>query len=76
MNNNIVDNLSLVLQVLSLQILFQDFNNSDLMQELQKQDSEYLEKIIKQNEQIISLLEERRQSHEREIGKENRGVTY
>lgn len=60
MNNNIVDNLSLVLQVLSLQILFQDFNNSDLMQELQKQDSEYLEKIIKQNEQIISLLEERR----------------
>ena len=74
MNNNIVDNLSLVLQVLSLQILFEDFNNSDLMQELQRQDSEYLEKIIKQNEQIISLLEERRQSHEREIGKENRGV--
>ena len=74
MNNNIVDNLSLVLQVLSLQILFQDFNNGDLMQELQRQDSEYLEKIIKQNEQIISLLEERRQSHEREIGKENRGV--
>ena len=71
MNNNIVDNLSLVLQVLSLQILFQDYNNCDLMQELQRQDSEYLEKIIKQNEQIISLLEERRQSHEREIGKEN-----
>lgn len=60
MNNNVVDNLSLVLQVLSLQILFQDFNNSDLMQELQRQDSEYLEKIIKQNEQIINLLEERR----------------
>lgn len=71
MNNNVVDNLSLVLQVLSLQILFQDFNNSDLMQELQRQDSEYLEKIIKQNEKIISLLEERRQDHEREIGKEN-----
>ena len=60
MNNNIVDNLSLVLQVLSLQILFQDFNNSDLMQELQRQDSEYLEKIIKQNEKIINLLQERR----------------
>jgi hypothetical protein len=60
MNNNVVDNLSLVLQVLSLQILFQDFNNSDLMQELQRQDSEYLEKIIKQNEQIINLLQERR----------------
>ena len=60
MNNNIVDNLSLVLQVLSLQILFDDFNNTDLMQELQKQDSEYLEKIIKQNDEIISLLKERR----------------
>lgn len=56
MNNNIVDNLSLVLQVLSLQILFEDFNNSDLMQELQRQDSEYLEKIIRQNEEIINYL--------------------
>jgi hypothetical protein len=60
MNNNIIDNLSLVLQVLSLQILFEDFNNGDIMQELQKQDSEYLEKIIKQNEQIIEFLLERR----------------
>ena len=59
MKNNMVDNLSLVLQALSLQILFQDFNNSDLMAELQKQDSEYLEKIIKQNEEIIKLLKER-----------------
>ena len=59
MNNNIVDNLSLVLQVLSLQIWFQDYNNSDLMQELQTQDEIYLKKIIKQNEKIIQLLEER-----------------
>ena len=56
MNNNIVDNLSLVLQVLSLQILFEDFNNSDLMQELQRQDSIYFEKIIKQNEEILNYL--------------------
>ena len=56
MNNNIVNNLSLVLQMLSLQILFEDFNNSDLMHELQRQDSEYLEKIIKQNEEIINYL--------------------
>jgi len=55
---NRVDNLSLVLQALSLQILFSDYNNVDLMQELQKQDSEYLEKIIKQNEEIIQLLKE------------------
>lgn len=56
MNRSIVDNLSLVLQALSLQILFEDFNNSDLMNELQYQDTNYLEKIIKQNEEIISLL--------------------
>lgn len=54
--NNQVNNLSLILQILSLQILFQDFNNSDLMNELQRQDSEYLEKIIKQNKEIIALL--------------------
>ena len=60
MNNNIVDNLSLVLQVLSLQILFQDYNNRDLMQELQTQDEIYLKKIIKQNGKIIQLLEERK----------------
>ena len=56
---NKVDNLSLVLQALSLQILFQDYNNSDLMQELQKQDREYLTKIIEQNDEIIKLLKER-----------------
>ena len=56
--NNVTNNLSLVLQALSLEILFKDFNNSDLMQELQRQDSEYLEKIIKQNEEIINLLKE------------------
>lgn len=53
---NRVDNLSLVLQALSLEILFRDCNNSDLMQELQRQDSEYLEKIIKNQEQILTLL--------------------
>ena len=56
MKNSTVDNLSLVLQALSLQILFQDFNNTDLMQELQKQDTQYFEKIIKNQEEILSLL--------------------
>ena len=55
-NNNIYDKLGLILQALSLQILFRDYNNSDLMQELQKQDSEYFEKIIQQNEEILNLL--------------------
>lgn len=56
MNNNFTNNLSLILQALSLQILFQDYNNSDLMQELQNQDNNYLQKIIQQNEEIIELL--------------------
>ena len=57
--NNCVNNLSLLLQLLSLEILFKDFNNSDLMQELQKQDKEYLEKIINQNNEILQLLKGR-----------------
>lgn len=56
MHNNFTNNLSLLLQVLSLEILFQDFNNTDLMQELQRQDNEYFEKLIKQNNEILSLL--------------------
>ena len=61
---NRVDNLSLVLQALSLQILFQDYNNFDLMQELQNQDKQYLEKIIEQNEEILKLLKERNDSND------------
>ena len=60
MNNNVSNNISLLLQALSLQILFQDFNNSDLMNEVQKQDSEYLEKIIEQNKEILEILKERK----------------
>lgn len=54
MNN--IENLSLVLQVLSLEILFKDFNNSDLMQELQYQDRNYLEKILKNQQEILKIL--------------------
>lgn len=53
---NSVDNLSLLLQALSLEILFKDYNNSDLMQELQHQDINYFEKIIKQNNEILNIL--------------------
>lgn len=60
MNNNFTNNLSLILQALSLQILFRDFNNGDLMQELQNQDNNYLQKIIEQNEEILKILKERR----------------
>ena len=57
---NRVDNISLLLQALSLEILFKDYNNSDLMQELQNQDEKFLKKIISQNEQILEILKERR----------------
>jgi len=57
--NNTINNLSLILQALSLQILFQDYNNSDLMQELQNQDKKYLQKIIEQNNEILKILKER-----------------
>lgn len=56
MNNNPIDVTSLILQALSLQILFRDYNNSDLMQELQQQDEKYLKTIIKNQEQILKLL--------------------
>lgn len=56
MKNNSIDIASLILQLLSLDILFKDFNNSDLMQELQNQDEMYLKTIIKNQEEILSLL--------------------
>lgn len=55
MRNNL-DATSLILQLYSLILLIQDYNNSDLMQELQYQDEKYLKKIIQQNEEIINLL--------------------
>ncbi len=55
MRNNL-DMTSLILQLYSVILLLQDYNNRDLMQELQKQDSNYLEKIIKQNDEILTLL--------------------
>ena len=56
MKNNTLDMASLVLQVYNLILLMQDFNNTDLMQELQKQDTQYFEQIIKNQEEILSLL--------------------
>lgn len=55
MNNNL-DKGSFLLQLYSLLIIMKDFNNSDLMNELQQQDEKYLKTIIKQNEEILNLL--------------------
>jgi hypothetical protein len=58
MNNfdNNLEKISNILQILSFEILITDFNNNDLMQYLKHQD-DLLDKIIKQNEHIINLLE-------------------
>lgn len=56
--NNFESNLeriSNILQILSFQILVEDFNNTDLMKYLAHQD-ELLDKIIDQNNQLITLL--------------------
>lgn len=56
--NNFEDNLEIVsniLQILSYEILVKDFNNTDLMKYLEHQDK-LLDKIIKQNEEILNLL--------------------
>ena len=55
-NNDFINKLGLILQAISLEILFQDYNNTDLMQELQKQDTQYFEKIIKNQKEILNLL--------------------
>ena len=39
-NNDLINKLGLILQTISLEILFKDYNNTDLMQELQRQDKE------------------------------------
>ena len=64
MRNNL-DLTSLILQLYSLFLLIQDYNNGDLMNELQKQDTQYFEKIIKQNEEILKILNERRTDDEK-----------
>lgn len=66
---NRVDNLSLVLQAISLEILFRDYNNSDIMSELQSQDEKYLKTIIRQNNEILNLLR-KEDSNAREVAKE------
>ena len=51
-----LDISSFILEIYSVYLLLQDFNNTDLMQELQKQDNEYFQKIIKNQEEILNLL--------------------
>lgn len=45
-----------IIQILSYQQLLAQANNDDLMRELQHQNEEYLETIIKQNKEILERL--------------------
>lgn len=65
MRSNQLDLASLILQLYNLVLLMQDFNNTDLMQELQKQDTYYFEKIIKNQEEILKILKERKDNNDR-----------
>ena len=62
MNNNSLPNeydLFLgFLQIYDLLLNLNQTSNDTIMQELQKQNKEYLSKIINQNEEIIKLLKE------------------
>ena len=64
MNNfeNNLEILSNLLQLKSYEILVNDFNNTDLMKYLKHQD-ELLDKIIKQNDEIIHLLKRKEEQY-------------
>lgn len=47
-------------QFVSLFLLLKDASNNEILQELNRQNALYLEKIIEQNELIIKLLEEKK----------------
>lgn len=60
MESNFLNNLEVLsnlLQIKSYELLVNDFNNNDLMKYLHHQD-ELLDKIIKQNEELLQLLKE------------------
>lgn len=61
------DNLSLILQILSFELLLKDCTNNTIMEELQKQDEIYFEKIIKNQEEILTILKERSKENGRKI---------
>ena len=47
-----------IMQVLTLAMVQADTTNNDLMAELHKQDREYLDKIIENQNKILSILSE------------------
>ncbi len=56
---DILNGFSIILGCLNYDNLTRTISNDELMKEIKKQDREYLEKIISQNEEIIRLLKDR-----------------
>ena len=59
-NQQLFDNLQIydtVLQLMTFLWAADDASNTDIIEELQKQNSKYLETIIRQNKKIISMSE-------------------
>ena len=61
-NEQFYDNLALYateLQMIDLLLLVGDVSNNDIMEALQQQNKEYMEKIIDQNNRILRILSEK-----------------
>lgn len=56
MNDELLEYLANILQIYNTMLLISDASNNDLMQELQKQNTEYFEKIIKNQQEILRIL--------------------
>lgn len=64
LNNNIdffflLNVVANIYQIQSYEMLKKEISNNDIMESLRHQDSDYLEKIIKQNQEIINLLKDK-----------------
>lgn len=58
LNTDLINLLANFLQFYNTNLLEEDASNNDVMRELQKQNEQYLSKIIEQNEIIIKQNEE------------------
>ena len=56
-NSESLNTLANILQIASFLLLTNEASNNKILEELQHQNKEYLEKAIEQNEQIIERLE-------------------
>jgi hypothetical protein len=66
-NEQFYDNLALyaaALQMIDVFLLLGEASNNDIMEALQQQNKEYMEKIIDQNNRILRILSEKDMSTE------------